>query len=153
MGPSGGRDDLTTGLIVGFASTPPFAPAPVVVPFRANVAPGFSQPVNTPYIIDVVCDGSTIASYLNGTVQQQLGSSGNFGIGRYRIGTQFNSDTSTKYTGYVSEVLIFNAALTITQRQEIEGYLAWKWGLQGSLSSTNQYSTVASPPATAPPVQ
>jgi hypothetical protein len=55
-------------------------------------------------------------------------------------------------TGYLHELIVFNRALTSSQLQAIEGYLAWKWGLQGSLSSTNPYSTLASPAATAPPI-
>ena len=35
--------------------------------------------------------------------------------------------------GYVYEVIVYNIALTSTQRQQIEGYLAQKWGLTGSL--------------------
>jgi hypothetical protein len=39
----------------------------------------------------------------------------------------------------VYEVLIYNAALTTSQRQQVEGYLAWKWGLQNNLPSTHAY--------------
>ena len=55
-------------------------------------------------------------------------------------------------TGYLHELIVFNRALTSSQLQAIEGYLAWKWGLQGSLSPTNPYSPLASPAATAPPI-
>jgi len=50
--------------------------------------------------------------------------------------------------GSLSEVLIFNTALTTYQQQQIEGYLAWKWGLQGNLSSShpNRYSLPTSTP-------
>ena len=40
-----------------------------------------------------------------------------------------------------AEVLVYNAEMTVTQRQGIEGYLAWKWGLQASLPATHPYST------------
>jgi hypothetical protein len=43
----------------------------------------------------------------------------------------------------VYEVLIFNTALTTSQRQQVEGYLAWKWGLQSSLPSTHPYAKFA----------
>jgi streptogramin lyase len=33
-------------------------------------------------------------------------------------------------TGYFNEIICYTAELTTTQRQSIEGYLAWKWGLQ-----------------------
>ena len=44
-------------------------------------------------------------------------------------------------TGLIYEVLVFNTALTTTQRQEIEGYLAWKWGVHASLPTGHPYST------------
>jgi hypothetical protein len=42
--------------------------------------------------------------------------------------------------GYVQEVIIFNTALTTSQRQSVEGYLANKWGLNGSLPTTHPYN-------------
>ena len=39
----------------------------------------------------------------------------------------------------VGEILIYNTVLTTAQRQQVEGYLATKWGLQGSLPSTHPY--------------
>jgi hypothetical protein len=41
--------------------------------------------------------------------------------------------------GYISEILVYNTALNTSQRQAIEGYLAWKWGLNGSLPITHPY--------------
>jgi hypothetical protein len=32
--------------------------------------------------------------------------------------------------------------LTTTQRQQVEGYLAWKWGLNASLPTTHPYYKV-----------
>jgi hypothetical protein len=45
--------------------------------------------------------------------------------------------------GKVSEVLVFNANLSTTNRQLVEGYLAWKWGLQGNLPSNHPYKNQA----------
>jgi hypothetical protein len=33
----------------------------------------------------------------------------------------------------IFEILVYNIGLTDSQRQQVEGYLAWKWGIQGSL--------------------
>jgi hypothetical protein len=41
--------------------------------------------------------------------------------------------------GLIHELIVYNSALSITQRQQVEGYLAWKWGLVGSLPSTHPY--------------
>ena len=44
----------------------------------------------------------------------------------------------------LSEVLVYNsAALGTAPRQKIEGYLAWKWGLQSSLPPGHPYKTAA----------
>jgi len=46
-------------------------------------------------------------------------------------------------TAQVCEVLLYSATLTTDQQQKIEAYLAWKWGLQGSLDSSNPYKSAA----------
>ena len=51
------------------------------------------------------------------------------------IGNQAPGNRS--FSGTIYELLIYNAALTATQRQAVEGYLAWKWNLQGSLGATH----------------
>jgi hypothetical protein len=43
----------------------------------------------------------------------------------------------------LKEVIVYNVALTIPQRQQVEGYLAWKWGLQASLPGDHLYKTAA----------
>jgi hypothetical protein len=47
------------------------------------------------------------------------------------------------WCGDLGEVLIFSNALTTQQHQQVEGYLAWKWGLQSSLPSTHAYAKFA----------
>jgi hypothetical protein len=46
------------------------------------------------------------------------------------------------YFGYIAEVLVFSNALTVADRQRIEGYLAWKWGLQSQLPALHPFSNV-----------
>jgi hypothetical protein len=52
-----------------------------------------------------------------------------------------NTEPALPYTwpGHICEVLIYNKALSTTERQQIESYLAWKWGLQTSLPSDHTY--------------
>lgn len=50
-------------------------------------------------------------------------------------------------TSYVAEFIHFNSSLTIDQRQQVEGYLAWKWGLEYTPSVT-QVSAVIPTAAT-----
>ena len=44
------------------------------------------------------------------------------------------------WCGDLGEVLIFSNALTSQQHRQVEGYLAWKWGLQSTLPSTHAYA-------------
>jgi hypothetical protein len=41
--------------------------------------------------------------------------------------------------GTLQELILYSTTLLISQRQQVEGYLAWKWGLQGSLPSSHPY--------------
>jgi hypothetical protein len=46
------------------------------------------------------------------------------------IGGTFGSGNDNRFTtGYFHEILFYNSALTTSQRQQVEGYLAHKWGL------------------------
>jgi hypothetical protein len=63
----------------------------------------------------------TVAPLIGGTSYVTLSSS---------FGTRY-------FGGYMAEVLYYPAGLTSTQRQQVEGYLAWKWGKNSSLPSTH----------------
>jgi hypothetical protein len=39
----------------------------------------------------------------------------------------------------IAEILVYNASLTGFQQQQVEGYLAWKWGLQTSLPASHPF--------------
>jgi len=89
--------------------------------------------------------------YLNGTQQSNVSTFGGL-LGNSartdtlnlmaRNGSQANSQ------GIVGEILLVNAALSECLRQKMEGYLAWKWGLQASLPVNHPYRNA--PPTTAP---
>jgi hypothetical protein len=46
---------------------------------------------------------------------------------------------SFNYTGHLCEFMIYNRVLTLTERQQVEGYVAWKWGINGALPSNHPY--------------
>jgi hypothetical protein len=52
-------------------------------------------------------------------------------------------------TGNIFEVVQYNSDLGETSRQKVEGYLAWKWGLQANLPATHPYKN-SSPSTTNP---
>lgn len=60
------------------------------------------------------------------------------------LGTR--SDQITGFNGIFYEVLIYNTPLTTHERQQVEGYLAWKWGLNTQLPRNHPYFS-ASPSA------
>jgi hypothetical protein len=41
--------------------------------------------------------------------------------------------------GYIYEILCYRGAVSPSDQQKIEGYLAWKWGIQDSLPGTHPY--------------
>ena len=43
------------------------------------------------------------------------------------------------YAYQLGEIIIYNTSLATPQRQQVEGYLAWKWGLQTNLPPTHPY--------------
>lgn len=54
-----------------------------------------------------------------------------------------DSDTSWRHQGEFGEVVILQNKPTTLNRQKVEGYLAWKWGIQGSLPSGHPYKSAA----------
>jgi hypothetical protein len=49
----------------------------------------------------------------------------------------------------LAEIIMYNSEISTSQRQQIEGYLAWKWGIQSSLISGHPYTRL--PPSSALP--
>lgn len=46
---------------------------------------------------------------------------------------------ASAWVGNICEVMAYSNALSTGDRQTVEGYLAWKWGLQGNLPVTHPY--------------
>ena len=100
------------------------------------IASAASVSVNTPYITYGHIDGASSFHRLNGTQS----ASGNAGGHASRLGTiGSNSNSGDFWNGGVSEILSMN---DVTGYEEIiEGYLAHRWGLTGSLPSGHTYKT------------
>jgi hypothetical protein len=52
------------------------------------------------------------------------------------------TSASFYYVGYVNEIIIYNSLLTLSQRQQVEGYLANKWNIQSLMSSSHAYKEI-----------
>ena len=89
---------------------------------------------NQTFIAVTRTNATTNTLYLNGTgsttVTLSGGAVGSFGYTTYWVGS---GPSGAAITGTVSEVLYYHADLTDTQRQQVEGYLAQKWGLKNAL--------------------
>jgi hypothetical protein len=92
-------------------------------------------------IFEGVWDGTTSYVYGNGT---QIGSVGYSAVGTSNtdlvlVGAYNNASGGVPpasgfyYNGTMCEILVFNNAVTTPQRQQIESYLAQKWGLRQQL--------------------
>lgn len=55
-----------------------------------------------------------------------------------------SNQSTNKFAGLFAELVLVNAQVSLDNRQRMEGYLAWKWGLQGNLPVGHPYKN--SPP-------
>jgi hypothetical protein len=58
------------------------------------------------------------------------------------IGSNQNGTGSESLDGTVGEVVIVPSNLSLTDRQKLEGYLAWKWGTVANLDAGHPYKTL-----------
>jgi hypothetical protein len=109
-------------------------------PYTGRIAPSSTSPsiVSTPVILMATRGPSTVSIYRNGAVLSNASASGGFtstSAQRFGIGTYSAGYSRTN----VSELIIYNFALSTSQRQQVEGYLANKWGLTSLLASTHPF--------------
>lgn len=83
---------------------------------------------------------ASFTAYVNGTdattttsaVTYQEGVNQTFVLGQWNI---------AYLNGYIQEVIVYNSALSLSQYQQVEGYLAWKWGFVSQLPANHPYKT------------
>lgn len=110
-----------------------------------NLYTGTNTP--TPFALynDTYASGSDIL-YKNGSQVATATTAATFSnsTGLYLGSRMTSGSPSNNYlSGVIAEVVLFNRALTTTERQQVEGYLAWKWGLQSSLPVGHPYTSTA----------
>jgi hypothetical protein len=80
------------------------------------------------------------SGFLNGTSTTSRTASYTAGTcSGYGVGARWQGSTSmaSKLDGVIYEILFFNTALGLSDRQSVEGYLAQKWSLTGSLPANH----------------
>jgi|688.fasta_scaffold233110_2 hypothetical protein len=92
-------------------------------------------------------DGTTHNMWNNGdftnkssnTVTSTATNSTRVGIGGYADGSGSQQAANID----IAEIVFYQSALSLSNRQTIEGYLAWKWGLSANLPSDHPYKSSA----------
>jgi hypothetical protein len=80
-------------------------------------------------------NGTTTINYTEGSKSWAAG------LGPVWVGT---SDSNNElFNSYICEIVYYSYLLPTTLKQQVEGYLAWKWGLQSKLPVSNPYISVS----------
>ena len=110
----------------------------------------YNVPVGTSALVATIFDGNTSnIFYANGSLYVTATAASwnqSFSITTYCIGNAINPNGAW-YKGRIGEIILYSTALTNPQRQQVEGYLAWKWGLQVNLPQTHPYKLFPPPPS------
>jgi hypothetical protein len=96
------------------------------------------------FCVTIQATPSLWTEYTNGNLTLTYNTSTSYfdnGANYYFIGSSYGN--GNLFAGTVAEVLVYTGALTDTDRQKAEGYLAWKWGIQGNLPSGHPYKNFA----------
>ena len=118
---------------------------------RNNGGPATFQISNASTFLGSV-NYSGISSFLNynGGTPTTATTSGLFSTTRYGVAKDPGPLTNL-LRGHICEILYYQSSLSLGDRQRVEGYLAWKWGLQSNLPTTHpffQASTISLGPIT-----
>lgn len=97
------------------------------------------------FLIGHVVSSGTISTRLAGDTESTSAASVSLTVARYALGVDLSAAGvgSTAWTGKIYELIIMSAAASTVDRQNIEGYLAWKWGLTSSLPTDHPYKSAA----------
>ena len=105
----------------------------------------------TTYLYSIQYDSlNNIYLWSNGSISPVItGTAGTITRNKFILGKRDASGFNENMTGNVFEVVQYNSDLGLTARQQVEGYLAWKWGLQANLPANHPYKN-SSPSTTNP---
>jgi hypothetical protein len=108
----------------------------------------------TPSITDILC--FTSAGRVSTSVSATLTTNGTLNGTQTRSGAGLtstagiiigsNNSVSEPFTGFIGEVVLVPEIVSTNTRQQMEGYLAHKWGLTANLPSDHPYKTNAPAP-------
>jgi Mor family transcriptional regulator len=93
-----------------------------------------------PHLFTKVFNGSTITGDYDGSAVFSMSATYNLTDAHVYVGVQ-NTNHDQPLQGNIGEVIMYSGALSSSEYQYIEGYLACKWGLQGNLPSGHPYKS------------
>jgi hypothetical protein len=102
---------------------------------------------NVPFIACSIWTNAAVEMYLNGsnlvarntTWKTSPFTFANYAIGRAIQPANDGNDPLYVWPGSIGEIIVYGAVLSAQERQQVEGYLAWKWNLQSNLPSYHLY--------------
>ena len=107
---------------------------------------GTNPTLGSPFLLAITINtvaGCTITHRYNGTLGTIYSTSSsttnmvaNFEIGNWTL-KEYGGDRT--FNGGIGQFIHYNKILSTTEIQQVEGYLAWKWGLQTNLPNTHPY--------------
>jgi hypothetical protein len=86
--------------------------------------------------------GSSYVGRANGTevINVSNDATGQIDCDRFGVGVLARGTPIGYTNGLIGDVLVYNRVLTTAEIQKVEGYLAWKWGLQAQLPYDHPYA-------------
>ena len=97
---------------------------------------------STTIFTQVILGTGNITEFVNGSTTSSLTSTFTYSDSASYVYIGTRDDKVTSFNGYMCEAIVYNnASMTLAQRQSVEGYLAWKWGLQANLPGTHPYAS------------
>ncbi len=120
--------------------------------FYANNGGYNSALGNTTLLVQAIYNdnmsGTQGSSYLSGVNTSNR--TANYTAGTcagYVIGARWAATVTTPLVNAnINEIIVYNTPVTMVQRQQVEGYLAWKWRLVSQLPSNHPYKLYPPPP-------
>lgn len=102
---------------------------------------------NSPFIACSLWTNNATEIYINGsnfvaantTWKTSTFTFANYAIGRAIQPANDGNNPLFVWPGSIGEVIVYGTVLSAAERQQVEGYLAWKWNLQSNLPSYHLY--------------
>lgn len=126
---------ISTGAMLYYGDFPSTL---IMAASATNSYPGINYFSGITAVYGAFFSGASSTLSYNGTLITGL-SPGTNALTNLYFGRDWNAAFAAADVG---EVIVYNRALSLFERQQIEGYLSWKWGLFGSLPSGHRYKNV-----------